>query len=40
MTKDDASAVFNFRNRLIDLLSATEARGLMGPAEVGGPEAG
>jgi hypothetical protein len=35
--EDDASAVFNFGNTLINLLKRTEAPGLIGPAEVGGP---
>jgi catechol 2,3-dioxygenase-like lactoylglutathione lyase family enzyme len=38
--EDDASAVFNFGNTLINLLNVTEAPGLIGPAEVGGPNAG
>jgi catechol 2,3-dioxygenase-like lactoylglutathione lyase family enzyme len=38
--EDDASAVFNFGNTLINLLNVTEAPGLIGPAEVGGPDAG
>jgi lactoylglutathione lyase len=38
--EDDASAVFNFGNTLINLLSVTEAPGLIGPADVGGPDAG
>ena len=38
--EDDVSAVFNFGNTLINLLSVTEAPGLIGPAEVGGPDAG
>jgi catechol 2,3-dioxygenase-like lactoylglutathione lyase family enzyme len=38
--EDDASAVFNFGNTLINLLIATEARGLIEPAAVAGPEAG
>jgi len=38
--EDEASAVFNFGNTLINLLIATEARGLIEPAAVAGPEAG
>src|SRR5258706_13868191 len=38
--EDDASAVFNFGNTLINLLNATEAPGLIRPAEVGGPDTG
>jgi catechol 2,3-dioxygenase-like lactoylglutathione lyase family enzyme len=38
--EDDASAVFDFGNSLINLLKATEAVGLVAPAEVGGPDAG
>jgi catechol 2,3-dioxygenase-like lactoylglutathione lyase family enzyme len=38
--EDDASAVFNFGNTLINLLNVTEAPGLIGPGEVGGPDAG
>ena len=38
--EDDASAVFNFGNTLINLLNVTEAPGLIGPAEVGGHDAG
>jgi catechol 2,3-dioxygenase-like lactoylglutathione lyase family enzyme len=38
--QDDASAVFNFGNTLINLLKATEARELIEPAAVADPEAG
>jgi catechol 2,3-dioxygenase-like lactoylglutathione lyase family enzyme len=38
--EDDVSAVFNFGNTLINLLSVTEAAGLVGPAPVGGPDSG
>jgi catechol 2,3-dioxygenase-like lactoylglutathione lyase family enzyme len=38
--EDDASAVFNFGNTLINLLKASEATGLIAPAPVGGPDAG
>lgn len=38
--EDDVSAVFNFGNTLINLLQATEAPGLIGPASVASPEAG
>ena len=38
--EDEASAVFNFGNTLINLLKATEAPGLIGPAKVAGPDAG
>jgi catechol 2,3-dioxygenase-like lactoylglutathione lyase family enzyme len=38
--EDDASAVFNFGNTLINLLNATEARELIEPAPVARPEAG
>jgi lactoylglutathione lyase len=38
--QDDASAVFNFGNTLINLLVATEAAGLIAPAVPGGPDAG
>jgi catechol 2,3-dioxygenase-like lactoylglutathione lyase family enzyme len=38
--EDDASAVFNFGNTLINLLKATEARELIEPAAVAAPEAG
>ncbi len=38
--EDEASAVFNFGNTLINLLVATEAVSLIGPAPVGGPDAG
>lgn len=37
---DDASAVFDFGNTLINLLKVTEAPELIAPAPVGGPEAG
>ena len=38
--EDDVSAVFTFENTLINLLAASEARGLIEPAAVAGPEAG
>ena len=38
--EDDASAVFNFGNTLINLLTAAEAPGLIEPAAVASPEAG
>ena len=38
--EDDASAVFNFGNTLINLLKASEARDLIAPAPVASPEAG
>lgn len=38
--EDDVSAVFNFGNTLINLLQATEAPGLIGPAIVASPDAG
>jgi catechol 2,3-dioxygenase-like lactoylglutathione lyase family enzyme len=38
--EDEASAVFNFGNTLINLLIATEARGLIEPAAVAPREAG
>ena len=38
--EDDVSAVFTFENTLINLLVASEARGLIEPATVAGPEAG
>ena len=38
--QDDVSAVFTFENTLINLLVASEARGLIEPAAVAGPEAG
>lgn len=38
--EDDVSAVFNFGNTLINLLQATEAPGLIGPATVASPESG
>jgi catechol 2,3-dioxygenase-like lactoylglutathione lyase family enzyme len=38
--EDDASAVFNFGNTLINLLKASEATGLIAPAPVGGTDAG
>ena len=38
--EDDASAVFNFGNILINLLRADEGRELIEPAQVGGPKAG
>jgi catechol 2,3-dioxygenase-like lactoylglutathione lyase family enzyme len=38
--EDDASAVFNFGNTLINLLQASEGRALIAPAEVADPAAG
>ncbi len=38
--EDDASAVFDFGNTLINLLEVEEAAGLIGPAAVAAPEAG
>src|SRR4029079_1911813 len=38
--EDDVSAVFNFGNTLINLLQATEAPALIGPAAVASPDAG
>ena len=38
--EDDASAVFNFGNTLINLLTATEAHELIAPATVASPDAG
>jgi len=38
--EDDASAVFNFGNTLINLLKTTEGRALIDPAEVADPGAG
>ena len=38
--EDQASAVFNFGNTLINLLVASEASELIAPAEVGGHDAG
>ncbi len=38
--EDEASAVFNFGNTLVNLLIATEAPGLIEPAAVASPEAG
>jgi catechol 2,3-dioxygenase-like lactoylglutathione lyase family enzyme len=38
--QDENSAVFDFGNTLINLLKATEAPELIGPAAVAGPEAG
>jgi predicted enzyme related to lactoylglutathione lyase len=38
--EDDASAVFNFGNTRINLLSATEAPGLINPAPVAPPDSG
>ncbi|MDQ4097299.1 MAG: VOC family protein [Actinomycetota bacterium] len=38
--EDDASAVFNFGNTLINLLKTTAASELIAPAVVAGPEAG
>jgi catechol 2,3-dioxygenase-like lactoylglutathione lyase family enzyme len=37
--EDDASAVFDFGNTIINLLKATEAVELIAPASVGGPDA-
>jgi catechol 2,3-dioxygenase-like lactoylglutathione lyase family enzyme len=38
--EDGDSAVFNFGNTLVNLLAATAAHGLIGPAAVGGRDAG
>ncbi len=38
--EDDSSAVFSFGNTIINLLMATEARGLIEPAEVAPRDAG
>jgi catechol 2,3-dioxygenase-like lactoylglutathione lyase family enzyme len=38
--EDEASAVFDFGNTIINLLKATEAVELIAPASVGGPDAG
>ena len=38
--EDDASAVFNFGNTLVNLLAATAAPELIAPAAVASPEAG
>lgn len=38
--EDPQSAVFNFGNTVINLLAASEAPELIGPARVAGPEAG
>ena len=38
--EDSESAVFKFKNTLINLLRSTAARGLIEPAEVGSREAG
>ena len=38
--EDDVSAVFNFGNTLINLLTVSEATELIGPARVASPEAG
>jgi lactoylglutathione lyase len=38
--EDDNSAVFNFGNTLINLLKATEAKGLIDPAPVANRDAG
>ena len=38
--QDAASAVFKFKNTLINLLKTTEAPGLINPAKVAKPEAG
>jgi catechol 2,3-dioxygenase-like lactoylglutathione lyase family enzyme len=40
MYEDNDSAVFRFANTLINLLKATAARELIGPAGVASPEAG
>ncbi|CAN5292450.1 hypothetical protein BH11ACT4_BH11ACT4_18270 [soil metagenome] len=38
--EDDASAVFNFGNTLINVLAVDEAPSLVAPAKVAGPDAG
>jgi lactoylglutathione lyase len=38
--EDEASVVFNFGGTLINLLKVEEGAELIGPAKVGGPEAG
>ncbi len=38
--EDESSAVFRFGETLVNLLAATEARGLVEPATVAGPETG
>src|SRR4051812_31309588 len=38
--EDDVSVVFNFGNTLINLLSTSEAPGLIGPAKVATPDSG
>ncbi|HYH93104.1 MAG TPA: VOC family protein [Candidatus Saccharimonadales bacterium] len=38
--EDDASAVFDFGNLLVNLLTISEAPGLIGPARVASPDAG
>jgi catechol 2,3-dioxygenase-like lactoylglutathione lyase family enzyme len=38
--EDEVSAVFEFGSTVINLLSATEAAELIGPAKVGGPDSG
>ena len=38
--EDDASAVFNFGNTLINLLTVSEAHELIAPAAVGSPDSG
>jgi catechol 2,3-dioxygenase-like lactoylglutathione lyase family enzyme len=38
--EDDASAVFNFGNTLINLLTSSEAHDLIAPASVASPDAG
>ncbi len=38
--EDDASAVFNFGNTIINLLTVSQAPGLIGPAIVASPEDG
>ena len=40
MFEDDASAVFHFRNTLINLLQVSEAPELIAPAAVASPDAG
>ncbi len=38
--EDENSAVFRFENMIVNLLATTEARGLIDPAAVAGPETG
>jgi len=38
--KTENSAVFRFENMIVNLLATTEARGLIDPAAVAGPETG